>query len=122
VVEGVDIEAARTRLSDERARVSEERRRLFEETSRSIEDTTTEDGSTSHLGDTAAVTLDREIDLSVEDNADHLLQEIDAALARIDAGTYGECVRCGRAIDRERLEALPYAAKCIECKRLEERG
>ncbi len=122
MVEGVDIESARTRLSDERVRVSEERRRLYEETSRSMEDSTNEDGATSHLGDTAAVTLDREIDLSIEDNADRLLEAIDAALARIDAGTYGECVRCGRAIDRDRLEALPYAAKCIECKRLEERG
>ena len=53
VVEGVDIESARTRLSDERVRVSEERRRLYEETSRSMEDSTNEDGATSHLGDTA---------------------------------------------------------------------
>ena len=68
------------------------------------------------------MTLDREIDLSIEDNADHLLEAIDAALARIEAGTYGECERCGRPIDQERLEALPYATKCIECKRLEERG
>jgi DnaK suppressor protein len=122
VVEGVDIEAARTRLTDERARVSEERRRLLEETSRSMEDMGDDNGSASHLGDSAAVTLDREIDLSIEDNADHLLEAIDAALGRIEAGTYGECERCGRPIDQERLEALPYATKCIECKRLEERG
>ena len=72
--------------------------------------------------DSASETLDREIELSLEDNADHLLAAIDAALARIDAGTYGMCERCGEPIEHERLEALPYATKCIECKRLEERG
>ena len=47
---------------------------------------------------------------------------IDAALARIDAGTYGTCERCGRPIGQERLEAIPYATLCIDCKREVERG
>jgi DnaK suppressor protein len=58
----------------------------------------------------------------LEDNAEHLLSSIDAALARIEDGTYGRCERCGEPIAEERLEALPYATRCIECKRLEERG
>ena len=53
---------------------------------------------------------------------DHLLASIDGALARIDEGSYGVCANCGRTISRERLDALPYATKCIDCKRLEERG
>jgi DnaK suppressor protein len=44
------------------------------------------------------------------------LRDVEAALARMDAGTYGVCVRCGNAIAPERLEALPWAALCIECK------
>jgi DnaK suppressor protein len=56
------------------------------------------------------------------DLATHLLASIDSALARLDEGTYGRCERCGRPISEERLEALPYATRCIECKRLEERG
>ena len=47
---------------------------------------------------------------------------IDSALARIADGTYGRCEHCGREIEAERLEALPYATLCIEDKRREERG
>jgi RNA polymerase-binding protein DksA len=118
----VDVEGYRQRLLDERARVSEERGRLLEDTSRPMEDASDDDGSDSHMGDSASDTLDREISMSLEDNADHLLAAIDAALERIDNGTYGVCSNCGRTISRERLEALPYATKCIDCKRLEERG
>ncbi|MGY1639034.1 TraR/DksA family transcriptional regulator [Geodermatophilus sp. SYSU D00742] len=42
--------------------------------------------------------------------------EIDAALARIDTGTYGRCVDCGSAIPRERLELRPFAASCVSCQ------
>lgn len=43
------------------------------------------------------------------------LDDIDAALARLDAGTYGRCEVCGGPIARARLEARPYAATCIRC-------
>ena len=43
------------------------------------------------------------------------ISEIDAALARIDAGTYGSCVRCGAAIPEERLELRPFAGRCVAC-------
>lgn len=45
------------------------------------------------------------------------LAEVDAALARIDAGSYGTCVDCGREIPRDRLDALPQAARDVECGR-----
>jgi RNA polymerase-binding protein DksA len=118
----VDIEAVKRRLTEERAGILEERRRLVEDTSRSMEEAVDEDGNDSHMADSATETLDRGIELSLEDNADHLLAAIDAALGRIDAGTYGLCERCAKPIAQERLEALPWATKCIECKRLEERG
>jgi RNA polymerase-binding protein DksA len=41
--------------------------------------------------------------------------QINQALARIDAGDYGICIECGDAIRKERLEALPFTAKCINC-------
>ena len=44
------------------------------------------------------------------------LEEIDAALDRIDAGTYGTCVHCGTAIPSERLEFRPHAAGCVSCQ------
>ncbi len=42
--------------------------------------------------------------------------QIDAALARIENGTYGECECCGRAIGRQRLRAIPEALLCLDCK------
>jgi DnaK suppressor protein len=75
-----------------------------------------------HMADTATETVDREIDYTLEEHDERLLESIDAALARIDAGTYGTCVNCGRAIAPERLEAMPWATLCIDCKREEERG
>lgn len=41
--------------------------------------------------------------------------EIDEALARIDAGTYGRCVACGSEIPEERLELRPFAGRCVNC-------
>jgi RNA polymerase-binding transcription factor DksA len=43
------------------------------------------------------------------------IAEIDAALARIEAGTYGSCERCGGAIPEERLELRPFAGRCVTC-------
>ena len=60
-------------------------------------------------------------DLALRDRADHQLILVDEALARLDAGTYGTCLRCGLAIPIERLEALPWAARCIDCQRLADR-
>lgn len=45
------------------------------------------------------------------------LAEVEAALARIDAGSYGLCVDCGGEIPRERVDALPQAARDVECER-----
>jgi len=73
--------------------------------------------SDNHLGETATATLDREIDYSLEENSTQVLLEIDAALARIDAGSYGTCTRCGAEIPQGRLDAKPWASLCIECKR-----
>mgnify|MGYP005685808429 CR=1 FL=1 len=45
------------------------------------------------------------------------IRQIRLAIARIDSGTYGQCSDCGAAIAPERLEALPFATRCIECGR-----
>jgi RNA polymerase-binding transcription factor DksA len=45
------------------------------------------------------------------------IEEVDAALARLEAGTYGVCARCGAAIPAERLDAVPWAAHCVDCGR-----
>ncbi|HEY9456617.1 MAG TPA: TraR/DksA C4-type zinc finger protein [Gaiella sp.] len=74
-----------------------------------------------HIADHASEMVDRELDVSLEENAVQIVYEIDRAVARIDAGTYGRCERCGQEIPEERLEAVPYATLCVTCKQLEER-
>ena len=117
----VDVDRARERLLEERARVTAEISELKGDLVRSDGEVDA-DTQTSHLADRASETLEREMEVSLEDNAELLLGQIDGALARVEDGTYGTCERCGKPIDEERLEALPWATLCIEDKRREERG
>jgi DnaK suppressor protein len=71
--------------------------------------------------ETGSATFERERMMSLAHNARGLLSEIDRALGRIDAGTYGHCQSCGELIADARLEALPQAEYCLECKRKAER-
>ena len=68
------------------------------------------------------MTVDREIDYTLEENSENVLLAIDGALERIQDGSYGTCVNCGKPIAEDRLAAIPWATHCIDCKRLEERG
>jgi RNA polymerase-binding protein DksA len=117
----VKTERFRELLLDERQRVAAAISYLHEDNSRSIEDETEEETFDNHIADAATNTLNREIDTTLEENSEHVLHAIDEALARIDEGTFGTCARCGKPIAEERLEAMPYATKCIDCKRLEGR-
>ena len=118
----MDTERFRTLLLDQRERVMNAIDYLHEENPGTITEGEEEETFDNHLGDAATVTFNREMDYSLEDNSGHVLQAIDEALKRIDEGSFGTCARCGKPISEERLEAMPYATKCIDCKRLEERG
>jgi RNA polymerase-binding protein DksA len=123
-VSAVDTTRFREILEEERQRVLDAISYLHEETPGSLADETEEVAGTvdNHLGETATATLDREIDYSLEENSEQVLRSIDAALQRIDEGTFGICATCGRPISEERLEAIPYATQCIDCRRKGERG
>ena len=101
------LELERTRLAHARAAVHHDGSLLEETGDLAI-------GSGDHIADSASETYLRELDGGLEENADHILAEIEAALGRIEEGTYGLCVTCGRPIAPERLEAVPYAARCID--------
>jgi RNA polymerase-binding transcription factor DksA len=75
-----------------------------------------------HLAEAGSVTLEREIDYSLEEVVNERLTAISEALERIEQGNFGRCVSCAAAIAAERLTALPWASLCIDCKRREERG
>jgi len=70
-------------------------------------------------GDT--VNIERERDLVLSAAARQIVEAIDRALARMDDGTYGRCIPAGRRINLERLEAIPYAEECVDCKGRAER-
>jgi RNA polymerase-binding protein DksA len=118
----VNTEHFRTLLQEERRRVANSLHHLQEQNSSSLEDETEEETYDNHLADSATATLNREIDYTLEENSEHVLAAIEEALSRIEEGTFGTCARCGKPIAEERLEAIPYATRCIDCKRLEERG
>ncbi len=112
----------RARLLEERVRVVAALDYLHEENAGSLHEEAEEATIADNVGETATVTLDRQIDYSLEEASNHVLAAIDAALERIDAGTYGTCMTCGKPIGDDRLEAIPYATQCIDCRRREERG
>jgi RNA polymerase-binding protein DksA len=118
----VDVEEFRKRLLDERSRAQGALNYLHDENPGSMEDEVQEGPSDNHPGDLATITLDREIDYTLEENEERVIAAIDEALQRIDDGTYGTCQGCGRPIAAERLEAVPWTTQCIDCKRKEERG
>jgi DnaK suppressor protein len=124
-VSAVDTERFRELLLEKRRSVRDALEHLQQENHGSLEDEVGElvSGSADqHMADTATETLGREIDYTLEESDARLLAAIDQALTRIDAGTYGVCVNCGAQIAPERLEAMPWATLCIDCKRKEERG
>lgn len=117
----IDTSRFKDLLLAERKRVVSALENLRNENPGSVEDETGEETQDQHIADAATAMHDRELDYGIADNERELLAAIDAALGRIDDGTYGVCTSCGRPIAEERLEALPWAALCIDDARAQER-
>jgi RNA polymerase-binding transcription factor DksA len=113
----IDTEHFRARLEDELRKVRNAIEYLHKE-SPGVSDESTGDlamgPGDNHLADLATETVDREIDYTLEENSGNVLREIEAALKRLDDGTYGLCSACGKQIEPERLEHLPWATQCAE--------
>lgn len=118
----IDTSRFRDLLVEERQRVAAAIQNLHEDHQGSLGEETGEDAVyDNHLADTATETYDRELDYTLEENSEHVLADIDAALNRIEDGSYGMCTNCGKQIPEERLEARPSATLCIDCRRERER-
>jgi RNA polymerase-binding protein DksA len=119
----IDTDRFRTGLLEERTRVEKAIASLHGSHPGTLDDEVEEisGSSDNHMGETATATLDREIDITLGENAEQVLAEIDAALKRIENGTYGICTKCGKEIAPERLEAYPWASLCIDDAREAER-
>lgn len=69
----------------------------------------------------AVADADDELELALLRRAQHELHDVEAALHRLDVGTYAKCERCGEPIAPARLQALPEARLCMDCQRAAER-
>ena len=102
--------------ADPRVILLEERSRLLAE----LEDIAIRAPEPMTYGSQAAAAsqvFEQQRDLALREHTRTAVAAVEGALARLDAGSYGVCTACGRAITPERLEALPTAALCIECQR-----
>jgi RNA polymerase-binding transcription factor DksA len=119
-VSTIDTTDYRKRLEEEKARLLHAVGFLERENPGSISDElgeVAEGGTDNHLGDTATAMYDRELDEGLEEGARDTLAEIDAALQRIEDGTYGICEGCSKPIGAERLTAIPWTRLCIDDQR-----
>lgn len=104
----IDLAAARRALVAERAR-------LLAELGEPIESP----GQMTYGSQAAAAShvFEQQRDLALRDRSRLDLGRVEAALRALDDGTYGTCPTCGNPIAAERLEAIPWAAQCIDCAR-----
>ena len=106
-------------LSDIRMRLEQERTSLQSDIEAlTVENQAPQDdyGVGNHVADDATEVFTRERNLALRNNAQDLLVQVEAALQRLEKGSYGICARCGNEIAPERLDALPYAIYCITCQ------
>lgn len=116
------LESLRMRLDEERERVERQIAGLTDSgLGESLSDSTGEVSAyDNHPADLGSETFERSKDFALRENARIILGNINKAYEKIDDGTYGICENCKEDVPLERLQALPYATLCVECKEREE--
>src|ERR1700690_237140 len=107
-------------LSAARATLEAERRRLTDDLSEPLE--TPSQMTYGSQAAAASEVFAQQRDLALRDKSGKGLELVTAALARLDDGTFGACLRCGDPIPDGRREVLPWAAFCVRCQQLEKDG
>ena len=111
----MDKATASKRLEEERTRLQGIRDGIQREQDEAVSETGGELSSfDQHPGDTGTETFEMEKNVSLLDQVEDELREIEAAVQRLERGAYGTCQACGRPIADERLEALPATRFCVE--------
>lgn len=110
------LERFRKRLQAEKERLEE----LIADYERDLQEARLTESSSDRSPDpgnaeASSTKLEYAKELSIEQNTLDVLRKVERALEQIDAGTYGSCESCGKAIPVERLEVLPYSTLCVEC-------
>lgn len=116
----LDIEYFRNLLLSERARLEAERDQLRNRGGEMDGAMPEEGEGEEDTADMASAMMDKEFDLSVEDEIEELLASVDHALQKMDEGTYGVCDMSAEPIPRGRLELIPWASLTVECQALSE--
>lgn len=111
----LDLRAIRRNLEDVRAWLME---RIATGTARLNEPI---EATTEQL-DRARLITTRELQSALLAQAQQHLEHVEAALRRLDEGTYGICAICGDSINAERLSTLPYATTCVKCQQQREQS
>jgi len=101
-------------------RLEAERERLLTELSQTNVVERDNLGYGNHMADDATEAFEQAKDLALRQNLERLLEQVEGALVRFEAGTYGLCEQCGKEIDPARLKALPYAILCLSCQQRRE--
>ena len=110
-----ELDDLRVDLEQERVRLDMQLVSIVEDSFAATQSDTSGDvGLDDEPADAGTATFEREKDLSIENNVRDLLQKIERALKRIEAGTYGVCDVCGKPIEKARIKALPYVDLCIK--------
>ena len=114
---------AKADVDDFRERLLEHRQEMLNLYQRDLRagQASTDEG-TEDIVDRANNSYNRELMFSLSDAERNQLLAVDDALERIEAGSYGKCVNCGKDIGEKRLEAVPWARFCIDCQELAEQG
>ncbi len=120
----MDTDTARTRLQEERERLQqliaeEDEGTAGDQPQNSFEELSTYD---QHPADQGTETFEQEKALSILEQHQSDLEDVDRAFKRLDEGTYGKCEACGKDIGEARLEARPAARFCVEDQKLVEQG
>jgi DnaK suppressor protein len=111
---------ASTKSSQIRAKLEAEKKRIQDELSQlnspSAMDERREGSPFGKREEEATESMELEKRLALDSRLNSLLVEVERALQKMDAGTYGYCDMCNTAIDPARMEALPQAILCISCR------
>lgn len=110
------LERFQKRLDRERERLEDVIRELDAEREEvRLSETSSERSPDPNTAEGGSLAFELEKELSLEQNARDLLDKVMEAIERIEAGSYGVCSDCGEAIPVARLDALPYATRCVDC-------
>jgi RNA polymerase-binding protein DksA len=114
-----DFDMIRSRLEQERKQITEELEQIAADNR--IADEHRDGALFGKRGEASAETTEMRKRLALKHQLSESLAEVEHSLHKLDDGTYGMCDNCGEGINNARLEALPQANLCLNCKALQER-